>query len=422
MILPPVSTTSRKARAKTLASAVGNEAMGGLLADVLLRGKEAYDEALYDLGTILAEAVMYIERDEIAGPEYQPSSRFLRKWAAQPGSVYIGDQKRRVMHPRLRGPVGEVELQSYAKMKDKGAFSEELLAQSLRGMSTRKYHETVVGAAEAFGVSKSTASERIVEATAAKLKAFQERDLSKIEPFAVFIDTIHRGKVAFIVALCIDLSGEKTVLGFWEGATENSEICQALLSGLEGRGLSLPQSTLWITDGGSGVCKALRDRYGKKLVHQRCTIHKDRNIQRHLPKRYRAEAHHRFKRAITMNDYDKAKDELEDFEVWLRHLNASAADSLLEAFEEILTVHRLCVPPLLRKALHSTNGIESLFSTVRSAEGNVKRWRNSAMRQRWLATVCLHAEKRFKRVKGFKDIATVMKMIACDQLEKRAVG
>ncbi len=35
------------------------------------------------------------------------------------------------------------------------------------------------------------------------------------------------------------------------------------------------------------MIKALRDRFGKKLIHQRCTLHKDRNIQRHLPKRYR---------------------------------------------------------------------------------------------------------------------------------------
>ena len=63
-----------------------------------------------------------------------------------------------------------------------------------------------------------------------------------------------------------------------------------------------------------------------------------------------------------------------------------------------------------------------MFSTVRGAERNVKRWRNGSMRQRWLATVCLHAEKGFKRVKGYRDIATVMKMIAADQLEKRRVG
>ena len=58
---------------------------------------------------------------------------------------------------------------------------------------------------------------------------------------------------------------------------------------------------------------------------------------------------------------------LQEFERWLRGINESAADSLLEALEEVLTLHRLKVPALLRKSLHSTNPIESMFSMVRSA-------------------------------------------------------
>ena len=55
--------------------------------------------------------------------------------------------------------------------------------------------------------------------------------------------------------------------------------------------------------------------------------------------------------------YEDARQMLMDFEKWLRGLNESAADSLLEAIEEILTLHRLKVPALLRKTLHSTNPI-----------------------------------------------------------------
>ena len=78
---------------------------------------------------------------------------------------------------------------------------------------------------------------------------------------------------------------------------------------------------------------------------------------------------------------------LQEFERWLRGINESAA-ALLEALEEVLTLHRLKVPALLRKSLHSTNPIESI-SMVRSCERNIKRSRNSKMRQRWLAAVLL---------------------------------
>jgi putative transposase len=276
-------------------------------------------------------------------------------------------------------------------------------------MSARKYEETVVEAGKAFGVSPSSASRHIVEATTKRLKEFKERRLEDFPLFAMYLDTIHRGDQAFIVALGISHDGTKRPLGFWEGATENHTICEELLTEMESRGLKLSKRVLWVTDGGGGIIKALKARYGKKLIHQRCTIHKDRNIQRHLPKRRRKEAHRRFKIALEQNSYNEAKKMLEDFERWLRKINESAAESLSEAFEELLTLHKLKVPALIRKTLHSTNPIESMFSTVRDCEGNIKRYRSSKMRQRWLAAVLLHCEKGFKRVSGF---AAIKDMIA----------
>jgi len=58
-------------------------------------------------------------------------------------------------------------------------------------------------------------------------------------------------------------------------STENADICRALLSDLESRGLSLHPNVLFVTDGGSGIQSALKARYGKKLLHQRCVIHKN---------------------------------------------------------------------------------------------------------------------------------------------------
>ena len=72
-----------------------------------------------------------------------------------------------------------------------------------------------------------------------------------------------RGGQAFIVALGIDLSGHKRPLGFWEGATENHEICEDLPADLERRGLPLSKRVLYSTDGGGGLIKALKARHGK---------------------------------------------------------------------------------------------------------------------------------------------------------------
>ena len=234
------------------------------------------------------------------------------------------------------------------------------------------------------------------------------------------MDTVHRGQMAFVVAVGLDIQGNKQVLGFWEGATENAEVVGALLDDLQSRGLRLGRRVLFIIDGGKALIKALIERFGEKVLVQRCTIHKDRNIQAHLPKKHRNEAHRRFRHAFEQNDYKDAERELREFERWLRSINESAADSLLEAFDQLLTLHRLKVPALLRKTLHSTNPIESLFSQVRGCEKNIKRYRNSSMSQRWLASVLLYAESKFRRIKGADQIKQVLINIDAIQHDPQA--
>jgi transposase-like protein len=379
--------------------------------EILQSGTRALNQVSLDLGRQLAEFILYSEREELAGPDYQPRKEGLYKWASEPGSVYVGGQKMAVERPRLRRGDKEVHLRSYQAMGQKDGFSEQLLGQSLAGLSARRYRETLVNAAEAFGVSPSAVSERLVEASTQKLKEFRQRRLEGFKPLAIFMDTVHRGGVAFVVALGLDTQGQKLTLGFWEGATENAEVAETLLGDLEQRGLKLSAKVLFIIDGGKGLAKTLKSRYGRKLLLQRCTIHKDRNLQAHLPKKYRPEAHRRFSLALEQNDYKEAEKLLQELEKWLRQINESAADSLLEAFNELLTLHRLKVPALLRKTLHSTNPIESLFSRVRSCEKNIKRYRNSKMAQRWLASVLLYAERSLRTVKGVDQIQSVLENI-----------
>lgn len=380
------------------------------------QGKLAFDSLHKQLGAMLVESILQIEREELTGASHHPLERGLHKWGYQQGSVFIGDQKQKIRKPRAVKNSVEVNLPTYEKLKESGAFSDELLAKLMAGISARQYGATVTKAAEAFGVSSSSISRHFVKASAKKLKEFVERDLSKFMPFAILMDTVHRGGVAFIVALGIDIHGDKQVLGFWEGATENSTITTQLMNDLERRKLNLSSEVLFITDGGSGVIKSLREKFGENLMHQRCTIHKDRNIQRHLAKKYRPTAKQKFTAALAHAKYKDAKAELLQLEKWLRGINPSAANSLLEALEEILTLHRLEVPETLRKVLSTTNGIENLFSTTRHREKNLKNY-NSIYRgkpvkkdlsQRWLATVLLNAESGFRKVKGFAEIKIVI--------------
>jgi putative transposase len=412
-----VNTKQRKKAMSGFREVSGKEKTLSMLVNVINNGKKALDSLMLEMGRSIAESIMLMEREEIAGPDYYPTNPTIQKWAHEDGSVYVGDQKIKVKRPRLRDTVtGEIPLQSYQALRQSGQFSEELLEKMLRGLSAQKYEETVIESAQAFGVSSSAVSKKVVEVTAKKLREFQERSLTDFKPFALFLDTIHRGGDAFLVALGVNLNGEKMALGFWQGSSENHEICKDLFAELENRGLALSKNILFVTDGGTGIIKALRDKFGKKLLHQRCAIHKSRNLQKHLAKKYRKEAHRRLMAALEQNTYTDARQMLLELEKWLRERNESAADSLLEAFDELITLHRLKVPALLRKTLITTNPIESMFSLVRHSERNIKRTRGSKMLQRWLGTTLLHCEKHFYKIRGSDEICQVIATIETDKI------
>ena len=97
--------------------------------------------------------------------------------------------------------------------------------------------------------------------------------------------------------------------------------------------------------------------------------------------------------AYAVEEHGAAKLVLTQLHRELMDLNPSAARSLAEGLEETLTVHRLRVPPQLRKTLACTNIIESAFSIVERVCRNVKRWHDGDQRERWVGSGLLVAER-----------------------------
>ena len=95
-------TRKRKKAISGMKIVYGNQELTNQLYTVLAQGKAGFDSYVKELGKMMAETIMYIEREELAGPDYRPHSADIQKWASQAGSVYIGDQKVRLHHPRLR--------------------------------------------------------------------------------------------------------------------------------------------------------------------------------------------------------------------------------------------------------------------------------------------------------------------------------
>ena len=93
-----------------------------------------------------------------------------------------------------------------------------------------------------------------------------------------------------------------------------------------------------------------------------------------------------------------------------RHPDAAA--SLREGLEDMFTVRRLGLSDRLARTLTNTNAIESMISITRSTAANVKRWRDGKMIKRWVAAGMLNAERSFRRVKGCKDMPTLVAALA----------
>jgi len=63
---------------------------------------------------------------------------------------------------------------------------------------------------------------------------------------------------------------------------------------------------------------------------------------------------------------------------------------------------------MLRRTLSTTNPIENLIGTIRTVTRNVKNWRNGRMVQRWAGLAVSHAARRFRRVKGYRDLPALL--------------
>ena len=101
---------------------------------------------------------------------------------------------------------------------------------------------------------------------------------------------------------------------------------------------------------------------------------------------------------------------------WLeRNGYDEAAGSLREGMEETLTVVKLALPESLRKSLATTNSIENLNGTIRRVSRNVKRWKSPSMIRRWTALGVVTAEKKFRRIKGYRHMGALVQALRSKQ-------
>ncbi len=357
-------------------------------------------------GLRILGAILEDEVTRRVGPPHRPDpAASAVRWGRQDGYVIFGGQKVSIPRPRVRTREGkEVPLEAYQRLQQDGRRQRRVREGVLAGLTTRNYRRAVESVLDGYGIEKSSVSREFVAASAAELKELCERELRDLELVAILIDSKEVGGQTVVVALGLEISGGKHVLGLWQGATENTTVAKALLEDLVARGLPQDRRYLFVIDGAKALRAAIERVFGERAAVQRCQWHKRENVKDHLGKDAQGDYVRRLRNAYALTEYAEAKAELEKLVRQLERVNPSAARSLEEGLEETLKVHRLGVGGLLRRSLATTNPIESCFSTVERVVRNVKRWHGGDQALRWTATGLLEAEKKFRRVKGYREL------------------
>ncbi len=351
--------------------------------------------------------VMAAEVTELCGPKHSPIGDGVFRSGSSRGRVIFEGQREDVVRPRVRerqanGSTTEVSLASYESARNPERLQASILAALMAGVSTREIKNVQP---DPQGMSKSNVSRHWQQAGHKFVDQLRDRDLSQFDWAVLMLDGIRLSKDQLaIVAIGITTGGYKHVLDFDLGGTENAEVCRALLRRLVARGFHCDRRLLAVLDGSDALRCVVKEFFPDSVI-QRCLVHKERNIRAKLSKRHWGELARLFKRLRSVQGHEAAEEVVGELKSFLKPLNAEALNSLEEAGDDLIALHRLDVPSTLHRNLLSTNAIENSFRNTRRKLGRVTRFRaETDQATRWLAFALTEVEKGFQRISGHKDL------------------
>ena len=387
--------------------------MEGVLHDV----QHAFFGLCVNAGKQVLAAMMEADRVALCGAKGVPDAkRRATRGGHTAGAVVLGGQRIGMRRPRARSTLhGELALPSYAWAAERDPLDAATMHAIAAGVSTRRYAGTLdqlPPPEAARSASKSAVSRRFVALSQEQLQQWLSRSLSDIDLPVVMIDGIHFRERVILVALGIDAKGEKHVLGLREGSTESTRVVRSLLSDLVERGLDADRARLWVIDGGKALRRAIAECFGAMALVQRCQEHKRRNVLEHLPEELHAGVGRALRDAWDGANAALAKKRLQRLAASLEAKHPGAAASLREGLDETLTVQGLGITGALYRTLRTTNPIENLNGSIGHYTRNVKRWKDGAMTLRWVASALTDASGRFRKLRGHRDMKTLMAALA----------
>lgn len=299
-----------------------------------------------------------------------------------------------------------------------GDIEEKILSMYAKGMSTNDIDAHI---REIYGieVSDSTIS-RITDKIIPVVKEWQQRPLEEIYA-VVFMDAIHyhvrsEGQIvkkAVYIAIGINMSGIKEVLGMWIGENESAKYWLSILNGLKNRGVE--DILIACVDGLTGFDNAIEAVYPKTEIQQ-CIIHQIRNSTKYVSYKDIKALMADLKRVYAAVDEETALYELEVFEEKWGSKYPKIAQSWKANWARLCTYFKY--PPEVRTLIYTTNAIEGFNRQLRkvSKSKSVFPTDDSLLKMLYLAMIDITKKWTGKR-RDWGIIHSQLEVFFADRLE-----
>lgn len=315
---------------------------------------------------VMSELLMEIEvKEQIGAERYQRSEQRStyrngyrdRLWQTRVGEIPLRIPKLRAgtYFPSLLEPRRRAEQALLAVIQE--AY--------IQGVSTRRVDE-LLKALGLTGIDKSAVS-RVSQHLDEIVHHFRERKLEATHPYlwldALYLKVRQNHRIvsqAVVIAIGVKETGEREIVGFDLGASEEEAFWLAFLRSLVERGLRGVQ--LVISDAHAGLKKAIGTVF-QGASWQRCRVHCLRNLLAHVPQGDKAMLAAAVRTVFAQPNRQAAGQQLQEVVKALEGRWPKAANVLLEAEDDVLAY--MPFPQEHWTRIYSTNLLERLNREVK---------------------------------------------------------
>ena len=341
--------------------------------DQLLAGYERPEDLTGDDGLFRRLKKALIERalgaeltDHLGYEKGDPAGRGSgnSRNGASAKTVLTEDGEVQIEVPRDRAGTFEPQLIGKGQTRFDG-FDDKIISLYARGMTVREIQGYL---AELYGTEVSPdLISKVTDAVLDEVRDWQNRPLDPVYP-VVFFDALRvkirdEGTVknkAIYVALGLNPSGEKDVLGLWIEQTEGAKFWLKVMNDLKVRGLN--DILIAVVDGLKGFPEAITSVFPQTLV-QTCIVHLIRNSLSFVTWKDRKAILPSIKAIYRAENADMAMERLEEFEAEWGKRYPAIGQAWRRAWEHVIPFFAFA--PGIRKMIYTTNAVEALNRRLR---------------------------------------------------------